>query len=101
MIAALGGDATAHAARAATTTIPVVFAVSADPVKAGFVASLNRPGGNLTGVNFLLDMIQAKQFEVLHETVPKANVIGLLINPNAAEGPSAINAVQAGANVRP
>jgi putative ABC transport system substrate-binding protein len=97
VIAAMGGDAPAHAARAATTTIPVVFAVTADPVKAGLVASLNRPGGNLTGVNFLLNMIPAKQFEVLHETVPKANVIGFLINASGPEAESAINDVRAAA----
>src|SRR2546423_13082 len=94
----MGGDAPAHAARAATTTIPVVFAVTADPVKSGLVTSINRPGGNLTGVNFLLNMIPAKQFEVLHETVPKANVIGFLINPSGPEArATAINDVQAAA----
>jgi putative ABC transport system substrate-binding protein len=87
------GDATARAAKAATTAIPIVFAVTADPVKAGLVASLNRPGGNVTGVNFLLNMIPAKQFEVLHETVPKANVIGLLINPSGLFLPEAESAV--------
>jgi putative ABC transport system substrate-binding protein len=98
VIAAMGGDAPAHAARAATTTIPVVFAVTADPVKSGLVTSINRPGGNLTGVNFLLNMIPAKQFEVLHETVPKANVIGFLINPSGPEArDTAINDVQAAA----
>jgi putative ABC transport system substrate-binding protein len=71
-----------------------VFAVTADPVKAGLVASLNRPGGNLTGVNFLLNMIPAKQFEVLHETVPRANVIGFLINPSGPEAEGAINDVR-------
>jgi putative ABC transport system substrate-binding protein len=93
VIAAMGGDATARAAKAATTAIPIVFAVTADPVKAGLVASLNRPGGNVTGVNFLLNMIPAKQFEVLHETVPKANVIGLLINPSGLFLPEAESAV--------
>jgi putative tryptophan/tyrosine transport system substrate-binding protein len=95
VIAALGGDAPAHAAKAATTTIPVVFAVTADPVKAGLVASLNRPGGNVTGVNFLLNMIPAKQFEVLHETVPKASVFGFLINPSGPEAESATDDVRA------
>jgi putative ABC transport system substrate-binding protein len=97
VIAALGGDAPAHAARAATTTIPVVFAVTADPVEAGLVTSLNRPGGNLTGVNFLLNMIPAKQFEVLHEAMPKVNLFGFLVNPSGPEAESAINDVRAAA----
>ena len=99
VIAALGGDAPAHAAKAATSTIPVVFAVTADPVKAGLVASLNRPGGNLTGVNFLLNMIPAKQFEVLHEAVPKATVIGFLINPSGPESNAAANDVEDAARI--
>src|SRR6266849_1066868 len=75
VIAATGGDSPALAAKAASTTIPIVFAVTADPVKSGLVSSLNRPGGNVTGVNFLLNMIVAKLFEILHETVPKATAI--------------------------
>ena len=85
VIAAMGGDAPAFAAKAASTTIPIVFAVAADPVKAGLVSSLNRPGGNITGVNFLLNTIAAKLFEVLNETVPKATTIGFLVNPSGPE----------------
>jgi putative ABC transport system substrate-binding protein len=97
VIAAMGGDGPAHAAKAATATTPIVFAVTADPVKAGLVASLNRPGGNLTGVNFLLNVIAAKQFEVLHETVPRAGVIGFLINPSGTEAESAVVEVRVAA----
>ena len=78
----------AHAAKAASTTIPIVFAVTADPVKAGLVSSLNRPGGNVTGVNFLLNMIAPKLFEVLQEAVPKPGTIGFLVNPTGAGGRS-------------
>ena len=85
-IVAIGGNVSAFAAKSASTTIPVVFALGGDPVKLGLVASLNRPGGNVTGVSFLANTLLAKQFEVLHESVPKTDVIGFLLNganPNA------------------
>ena len=69
-------------ARVATTTIPIVFTTSLDPVQEGYVASLNRPGGNVTGVTSLSVEVGPKRLELLHELVPTANVIGLLINPN-------------------
>ena len=69
------------AAKAATATIPIVFNTGADPVAAGFVASLNRPGGNLTGVTILLTQVVPKQFELLREVIPKADSIGFLHNP--------------------
>jgi putative ABC transport system substrate-binding protein len=82
------GNAASRAARLANTTIPIVFEIGTDPVKFGLVTSLARPEGNLTGVTFLSGSLSAKQFEVLHEAVPTASVIGLLenpINPNASE----------------
>jgi putative tryptophan/tyrosine transport system substrate-binding protein len=68
----------------ATSTIPIVFFTAADPVEAGFVASLSRPGGNLTGISSLYAEIGPKRLELLHELVPKATTIGLLVNPNNA-----------------
>jgi ABC transporter substrate binding protein len=68
-------------ARAATTTIPIVFVTASDPIASGFVANLNRPGGNLTGVALLNVEIGSKRLELLHELVPTATLIGLLINP--------------------
>jgi putative ABC transport system substrate-binding protein len=97
VIAAMGGDATAHAAKAASIAIPVVFAVTADPVKTGLVASLNRPGGNVTGVNFLLNMIAPKLFEVLQEAVPKPGTIGFLVNPTGPEAEAAVSEVRSAA----
>jgi putative ABC transport system substrate-binding protein len=82
VIVALGGPPPALAAKAATTTIPIVFASGGDPVKLGLVASFNRPGGNITGVNVIAETIVAKQFEALHEAVPTATMIGCLLNPN-------------------
>jgi putative tryptophan/tyrosine transport system substrate-binding protein len=82
VIVAIGTTPAAVAAKAATTVVPTVFVIGADPVKLGLVASLNRPGGNLTGVNFLNRVIVPKQFELLHETVPRAVVIAFLVNPS-------------------
>jgi ABC-type uncharacterized transport system substrate-binding protein len=81
VIVTAGGFATALAAKDATTTIPIVFGVSDDPVKHGLVASLARPGGNLTGVNLLSTELTAKRLELLREMLPRASRIAVLVNP--------------------
>ena len=81
VIVAIGTTPAALAAKAATSTVPIVFAIGGDPVEIGLVSALNRPGGNATGVSFLNRVIVAKQVELLHEAVPGGAVIGFLVNP--------------------
>ena len=82
VIVTAGGLVAAKAAQAATTAIPIVFAAADDPVVGGLVASLNRPGGNITGVSWQGGALRAKNLELLHELVPSASTIAVLFNPN-------------------
>ena len=82
VIVTLGGPTSALAAKGASTTVPIVFTATGDPVKLGLVASFNRPGGNVTGVATLTNVVVAKQFEAIHEMLPQARLIGCLLNPN-------------------
>jgi putative ABC transport system substrate-binding protein len=82
VIVTAGGTPTALAAKAATTTIPIVFALGGDPVQSGLVPSLNRPGGNVTGVAAFSEVLITKRLELARDLVPKADVIAFLLNPN-------------------
>jgi len=99
VIASLGGVVSTLAAKAATTTIPIVFAVGVDPVQLGLVASLNRPGGNLTGMTSLNGELIAKQLELLHEMAPAATAIGALINPADPNGGNLSRDLQGAARI--
>jgi putative ABC transport system substrate-binding protein len=84
VIAVAAATPSVRVAMAATTTIPIVFSIGGDPVKLGYVASLNRPGGNVTGVSFLSNELEEKQLHLLQQVVPKVEAIGFLVNPNNA-----------------
>jgi putative ABC transport system substrate-binding protein len=97
VIAAVGGSVSGLAAKAATTTIPIVFSSGGDAVKLGLVASLNRPGGNVTGVNLVFGALGAKRLDLLRGLVPKADAIAVLVNPNYPSTATEVQDVQAGA----
>ena len=94
VIAATGGGSSVLAAKAATTTIPIVFLTAGDPVQLGFVASLNRPGGNITGINWFGTQLSAKGLGLLHELVPNAALIALLANPKLPESARTVSDAQ-------
>ena len=95
-----GGDPSALAAKSATSTIPIVFIGGGDPVRDGLVASLARPGGNLTGVSFLNVELMPKRLELLSELAPQAGVIALLVNPNTPNTEQIIKDVQEAARAK-
>jgi putative ABC transport system substrate-binding protein len=98
VIAAMGGPTSAFAAKAATTTLPIVFVVGDDPVRLGLVDSLARPGRNLTGINFFVVELAAKRLELLRELVPKADRVAVLIDPtNVTTAESTLRDVEAAA----
>jgi putative ABC transport system substrate-binding protein len=88
VIAAVGGDAPALAAKAAAPTTPIVFQNGSDPIKSGLVMSLNRPGGNVTGVSLFAGTVDTKRLELMHELIPQIAVVAVLNNPLVAEAES-------------
>jgi len=97
VIAAFAGDIPAVVAKAATTTIPIVFLNGADPVKSGLVASLNRPGGNVTGISLLAGTVNAKRLDLIHELVPRVALVAVLNNPIVTEAETRLRDLQGAA----
>jgi len=85
VLVAGGGNAPAQAAKAATSNIPIVFVTGSDPIRAGLVASLSRPGGNVTGVSMLASALMGKWLDLVHQLIPNATLIGALVNPNYSD----------------
>ena len=100
VIAAMSGDVTIRAATTASSTIPVVFITARDPVEAGLVASLARPGGNVTGFSMISNRLMAKRFEILSELVPQIRTLALLINPKYQYPEGTIPSVQQAVNAK-
>jgi len=99
VLAATGGDPAVVAARAATATIPIVFTTGSDPVALGFVASLNRPGGNVTGVVLLTSNLGAKRLGLLRQLLPKVDAVGVLVNPTYTVAAAQLKEVEAAASL--
>jgi putative ABC transport system substrate-binding protein len=95
VIVATGGGNSILAAQASTATTPIVFTFGGDPVMERFVASFNRPGGNITGISFFNNFVKGKALGLLHELVPTAKILGLFVNPNNLESARAIDAQDA------
>jgi putative ABC transport system substrate-binding protein len=98
VIVTILGTVAALSAKAATTTIPIVFAIGTDPIKAALVPSLNRPGGNVTGVTFLANALAAKRLGLLRELVPDITVVGDLVNPTNSNSEGETNDMQTAAH---
>jgi putative tryptophan/tyrosine transport system substrate-binding protein len=97
VIVTTGGPLAAFAAKAATTTIPIVFLVGEDPTRLGLVTSLARPSGNLTGINMLANELEAKRLQLLHQLVPQAQRIAVLVNPGSVAAETTLRDVEAAA----
>ena len=97
VIVTSGGPPAAIAAKAATTTVPIVFLVGEDPTRLGLVTSLARPSGNLTGINMLANELEAKRLQLLHQLVPQAQRIAVLVNPGSVAAETTLRDVEAAA----